>query len=102
MKNGTAYDHLSNVATSLMERIKPMLITELTPRSGMSHSLDVLPSNSDSIIVCDHIHLSLPLNQLQCLIVERILDHAIRNKGKMYLESNKQLLIYIKAGAKLG
>lgn len=30
------------------------------------------------------------------MIVKEILDHAIRNKEKIYYESNQQLLIYIR------
>lgn len=94
MKNGTTYNHLSNVATSLIERLKPTFLTKLISRFRASHLLDVLPSDSNSKTVCDYIHLSLPFNQLQYLIVERILDYAIGNKKKIYLESNQQLLIY--------
>ncbi len=55
-----------------------------------------MPPDSDFRAVCDHIHLLLPLNQLQCLIIEGILDHAIKFKGKIFLNSGEQLLIYIK------
>lgn len=88
LNNSPTYDHPSNVVMSLMERLEPMLTTELISRSVMFHPLDVLPSDSDSKTICDHIYLSLSLNQLQCLIIKRILDHAIRNKGKIYLELN--------------
>lgn len=94
LKNGTAYDYFSNVAMTLMKSLKPMFITKLTFKSRVSYFLDVLPSNSDSKTVCNYIYLSLALNQLQHLIVKRILNNAIGNKGKIYLKSNQQLLIY--------
>lgn len=42
--------------------------------------------NSDIKSICDPIHLLLPINQLQHLIIEEILDHMIINKGKIYLD----------------
>lgn len=73
-----------------------MLITKFTFKSGAFYLLNILLFNSNFKIVCDYIYLSVPLNQLQHLIVKEILDHAIRNKKKIYYESNQQLLIYIR------
>lgn len=64
--------------------------------------MDVLPSDSNFKTICNYIHLSLLLNQLQYLIIKEILDHAIRNKGKMYLDSNQQLLIYVRSKSGVG
>lgn len=89
MNNKLIYDHFSHVATSLMGKLKSMLITKLTFNSIGFYLLDILPSNSDSKIVYDHIHLLLSLNQLQRLIIKRVLDYAIRNKEKIYFESNQ-------------
>lgn len=79
-----------------------MLTIKFILRFEVSHPLDILPFDSDFKIVCNYIHVLVPLNQLQCLIFKKILDHVIRNKKKMYLESNYQLLIYIrgKSGAR--
>lgn len=73
-----------------------MLITKFISRSGAFHLLNILLSDSDFKIVCDYIYLSVPLNQLQYWIVKENLDHAIRNKEKIYYKSNQQLLIYIR------
>lgn len=73
-----------------------MLITKFTFKSGAFYLLDILLFDSNFKIVCDYIYLSVSLNQLQHLIVKEILDHAIRNKEKIYYESNQQLLIYIR------
>ena len=59
-------------------------------KPGSSHFIDLLSLNSDSKIVCDHIHLLLSLNQLQYLIIEIILDHAIKNKGNMFFYIDQQ------------
>ncbi len=61
-----------------------------------------MPPDSDSKTVCDQIHLLLQLNQLQRLIVEGILDHVIKNKGRMYLDSDQQLLIYVRGEGAVG
>ncbi len=39
--------------------------------------------NSDCKTGCNHIHDILPLNKLQRLVVEEIIDHIIKNKEKM-------------------
>ena len=48
--------------------------------------LAILLPDSNSKIVCNHIHLLLPLNQIQHLIVKDILNYVIKNKEKMYLD----------------
>ena len=45
----------------------------------------LLPNNNFKAI-CDQIYLLLLLNQLQYLVVEGILDHSIKYKGKMFLD----------------
>lgn len=66
------------------------------------HSLEILSPNSDSKAVCDQIHLLLPLNQLQHLIVEGILDHSIKYKDKMFFDLDQQLLVYIRGEGGIG
>ncbi len=77
-------------------------MANLTPEPANHCILDILLPNSDSRALCDHIYLLLPLNQLQRLIVEGILDHAIKFKEKMFLDSGKQLLIYIRGERGVG
>lgn len=86
--NGSTYDYSFNIKTSLIGRLEPTLITKLTFRSIVSHFLNVLLFNSNSKTIYNHIYLSLLLNQLQHLIVKGILDHTIKNKRKIYFESN--------------
>lgn len=76
------YIALTRLSEQLISTISIGLISEVVT----SHSLNILPPNSDFIIVYNLIYLSLPLNQLHCLTFEGILDHAIKNKGKMYLD----------------
>lgn len=54
----------------------------------MSYFLDILLSDSNSKTVYDHIYLLLSLNQLQCLIIKKILEYIIRNKENIYLKLN--------------
>lgn len=89
MKNGIAYDNLSNIATSLIKRLKPTLIIKLISRSGEFYLLDILLFDSNLKIICNYIYLLLFLNQLKYLVIKRIFDHAIRDKEKIYFESNQ-------------
>lgn len=52
--------------------------------------------NSGSKVVCNQIQLIILLNQLQHLTVEDILDYTIKNKGKMFLNLDLQLFVYIR------
>lgn len=56
-----------------------------------------MPSDTNSKIIYDHIYLTLVLIKLQSLIIEEILDHGIKNKSKMFLNLDKQLLLYVKS-----
>lgn len=56
-----------------------------------------LPENSDCRAVADRIHAILPLNYLQRLIVEQVLDHVIKSKGKPpCTNSSDQMLLYVR------
>ncbi len=94
--------HLSNTTIGLPEELVSEVMAYLTPKPANSRTLDILPPNNDFRAVCDHIYLLLLLNQLQYLIVKGILDHTIKFKGKMFLDSKEQLLIYIRGKRKIG
>ena len=102
VNKGFAYDHSSKIVSNLIEKLEPMLITKLIFSFITSHPLDILLFNNYFKTVYDCTYLSLPLNQLQHLIVEAILNHAIKNKEKIYFESNQQLLIYVKGEVRVG
>lgn len=55
----------------------------------------LLPNN-DAKSICDQIYLLLLLNQLQYLTVRKILNYIVKNKRKIYLNWDQQLLIYIR------
>lgn len=63
--------------------------TSLIFESVTSYFLDVLLPNNNSKIVYNCIHLLLLLKQLQYLIVEDILDYAIKTKEKIYFDLNQ-------------
>ena len=88
MNNSSANNNFCNITKSLIERLNLMLTTMSISDSVIYYSLDILLSNSDSKIICNYIYLLLLLNQLQYLIVSKILDYAIGNEIKIYLESN--------------
>ncbi len=94
--------HPSNPTTGLPGELISEVMADLTPKPANPCTSDTLSPNSDFRVVCDQIHLLLPLNQLQCLIVKRILDYAIKFKRKMFLDSGEQLLIYIRGKGGVG
>lgn len=57
--------------------------------------LGLLMSNADCKTVCDNIHNCLPLNNLKQIVVEKIINHIIKNKGRMRFDTDKQLLLYV-------
>lgn len=88
LSNLSNNDQISNKAVVLSGKLIPIIRRNLLSKLGSSYFLDVLPPDSDSKTVCDHIHLLLLLNQLQHLIIETILDHTIKNKGNMFFYIN--------------
>ena len=58
--------------------------------------------NADCKTVCDHIYDRLPLNNLQRLVVEEIINHIIKNKSRMHLDIEKQLLLYMQEKGGVG
>lgn len=58
------YNHSFNAMTRFLGQLELTLTTRLIFQSVTSCPLDVLPFNSDSKTICDHIQLPLSLNQL--------------------------------------
>lgn len=79
------------------ERYQPSLdtITDLHSYANAS-TVDVLPEGSSSTIVTDHIHDMLPLNELQQLVVEEVLEHIICTSGQLCTKKD-QMLLYVKS-----
>ncbi len=63
----------------------------------MSYGIFVKHVNSNSYYrtVCNHIYEILSFNKLQRLVVEEIIDYVIKNKRKMQLNTDAQLLLYL-------
>lgn len=55
-----------------------------------------LPVISNRCVVSDCIHATLPLDSLQRLVAEEILDHIIRIKGKPTVNREHQWLLYMR------
>lgn len=89
LNNSFAYNYSSNIAIELMKRLKSTLIVRLIFSFIIFYLLNILLFNSDFKVICEYIYLLLPLNQLQCLIIKKILDHTMKKKTKIYLESNQ-------------
>lgn len=81
--------HSSNAIIELPRKLVLKVMTDLTPKPANPCILDTLLPNSNFRAICDHIYLLFLLNQLQYLIIKRILDHTIKFKGKMFLNSGK-------------
>lgn len=56
---------------------------------------ELINPNFNCKTICNHIHDILPFNTMQKLVVEGIINHIIRNKGKMHFATNRQLLLYL-------
>lgn len=62
-----------------------------------SHALlNFLPVNADCKAAANYIYAVLPLNILQRLVVKGILDHVIKNKGRLCITRENQLLLYVR------
>ncbi len=55
-----------------------------------------LSENPEVIILCDIIQDRLPLNHLQRVVVEEVLNHAILNKENQCHYRSEQLLLYVR------
>lgn len=53
-------------------------------------------ANANCKGIANYIYIVLPLNTLQSLIVEGVLDHVIQNKGRFCIIREDQLLLYVR------
>lgn len=82
---------------STIEAFKPILTNSTLPDFLPSQPLDnIIVVNTNCKAITDHIHAVLPLYTLQCLVVEGIFDHIIRNKNRFCVTKEDQLLLYVK------
>ena len=72
------------------------LLSDIGVRNQDLPVLEFLLSKKNCKVVCNHINAILPLNYLQCLIVEGILDFVITKKGQVQVAIEDQLLLYIR------
>lgn len=73
------------------------------PNPSSSHVLpNSLPVNANYKVVADHIYAVLPLNVLQRLVVKGVVDHVIKNKGRLCVTRDNQLLLYVKGERGIG
>lgn len=86
--NYTNFVYHSDKPTALQNELIPIINKGYLSKSESHQTLKELLLNNDFKEVYDQIYLILPLN----------LDHAIKNKRKIFLDSHQQLLIYIKEG----
>ncbi|WP_375449089.1 AAA family ATPase [uncultured Nostoc sp.] len=88
---------------SAIEALEPVLISSSLPNPTSSQPLhNISPANADCKAVADHINAVLPLNTLQRLVVEGVLDHVIRNKGRLCVTREDQLLLYVRGEGGVG
>lgn len=64
--------------------------------------MEVLSSDTNFETICDLIHQLLLLKKSWRLVIGGILDHVIKNKDKMFLDLDKQLLLYIRDESGMG
>ena len=82
---------------SAIEALEPVLISPSLPNPILLQLLyNISLANADCKAVANHINAVLPLNTLQRLVVEGVLDHVIQNKGRLYVIRENQLLLYVK------
>lgn len=99
-------DHprISLAATTQSNRpdILEPVIANFTTQNQYLKSVEALSPSSNCRIICDHIHAKLPLNYLQRLVVEEILNHVIQNNGKIQVHADDQLLLYVRGEGGVG
>ena len=100
-ETGEEQDHfhlnsLSSRIDALSGNLEPVLddivLLDETPDR---FPLGPLMPNADCKTIFDHIHDRLSLNNLQRLVVEEIMNYIIKNKGRMRLDIDEQLLLYV-------
>lgn len=85
----------SKQSMSAIKALEPVLISSSLPDPTSSQLLhNISPANANCKAIADHINAVLPLNTLQRLVVEGVLDHVIQNKGRLCVTREDQLLLY--------
>ena len=67
-----------------------------------SRSLSINLANANAHTITDQIYIDLPLNNLQRLVVEEVLDHAIAGKEQLCTCKEDQLFLYVKGEGGVG
>lgn len=88
---------------SIIEALEPILINFTLQDSLLSQPLDnIIAANTNCKAIIDYIHAVWLLNTLQHLVVERIFDYVIQNKGKLCVTREDQLLLYMRGEGRVG
>lgn len=85
MNNSPAYNNLSNIITSLIRKLKLILIIKLIFKFKIFYLLHILLFNSNSKTIYNYIYLSLLINQLQYLIIKKKITILLKIKKKYIL-----------------
>ena len=96
LNNPSNLSYTSNTPIGLLRQLILTINVGFIPDLINSHLLDKLLSNNNTKSVYDQIYLLLLLNQLKDLSIEEILYYIVKNKIKIYIDFEQQLLIYIK------
>ena len=76
--------------------------TATSDPDSTTQSLSVNLADTNAQTITDQIHIELPLNDLQRLVVEEVLDHAIAGKGQPCTCREDQLFLYVKGKGGVG
>ncbi len=89
-------DSLSQRTNALSSTLQPVL-DKLVLLDGKLDEFYLKPLEPDAECntVFDHFHDLVPLNNLQRRLVYEIMDHIIKDKGQMRLDTGEQLLLYV-------
>ncbi len=88
---------------SIIEALEPILTNFILPDSSPSQLLyNIIAANADCKAIMDHIHAVLLLNTLHRQVVEKIFDYIIRNKGRLCVTREDQLLLYMRGEGRVG
>ncbi len=101
------YDHhksnLSSHPDSLTRILEPIIgEIEMSEEHLTKVESSRLGDNPQAIILCDIIQDRLPLNHLQRVVIEEVLNHATCNEGNQYHLRSDQLLLYVKEEGGVG
>lgn len=101
-ENPFDFGYLLNTPIGLPGQLISIINIGLISNLITPYFLNVISPDSNFKAICNQIYLLLLLNQLQQLIIGDILDYIIKNKKRMYLDSNQQLLIYVRDEGRVG